>query len=523
MRRSLPLLAIFVALLASLLGACQSTNYCPAPDACHADGVPDSSGACVNAPLPDGSKCNDSNACTSGDSCHAGVCSGLAVTCAATSCQTAASCDPNIGCGAPQNLPDGSACDDHSLCTDDDHCVAGACEGNVVVACSNAGRGPCTRNACNPNTGQCADEVMTGPCTPNLMPTPTFGCPYNDYVALINVGNSNLALLLDSGSTTLAVANANCTSCSGITPLYRLGPNGQYLGTFVSAQYLDQSSWQGRTYSDHVTPLGTTDTVSMRLAAINQQSGFFRLSGCTLGAETVNSYQGIIGLAGVNLAVRGTDSYMDKAANSLPNNAFSTLMCNPNGLIWWGGYDPVSLTDAPNFTPFTSMSTYYEVAVIGVDLGGVSLGDSNDFNPVVVDTGTSVIMLPTDSLQILVNQLGANATFLNNFGSAQNFFQDANCLTAAAGVSATSLDASLPTLDFTFPDGQGGSFTASLKATQSYLQPMATSRGGVAYCPGVAGGTITILGGAGMVGNVFIFDRDNGQLGIGPTQACTEM
>lgn len=109
-------------------------------------------GACVDTVAEDGASCDDGNACTDGDVCTAGVCGGAALDCSDLDGPCSAGvCDPEAGCVA-QPLDDGTTCDDESLCTSNDMCVAGACVGDAVE-CPDAGT--CGTGICDPETGSC--------------------------------------------------------------------------------------------------------------------------------------------------------------------------------------------------------------------------------------------------------------------------------------------------------------------------------------------------------------------------------
>lgn len=128
---------------------------CSPASACRQAGVCDATtGACVDAPLPDGTPCNDGNACTVEDACRSGACAGAAKTCPpAAVCHGAASCNPSTGACEAAAQPDGTACDDGLSCTLDDRCAAGACAGRVPQ-CPDPG--PCQRVTRCGDDGGCA-------------------------------------------------------------------------------------------------------------------------------------------------------------------------------------------------------------------------------------------------------------------------------------------------------------------------------------------------------------------------------
>ena len=140
-------------------GACAGQNpvVCPAPTLCHASACDPASGACMAPPLPDGTACNDGSACTQTDVCQAGTCTGgNPVVCAPPDgCHEIGACDPASGQCTYVPKANGAACDDGNACTQADTCQAGACTAGSPVTC--AAPDACHEaGVCNPASGQCA-------------------------------------------------------------------------------------------------------------------------------------------------------------------------------------------------------------------------------------------------------------------------------------------------------------------------------------------------------------------------------
>ena len=118
--------------------------------------------------LPDGAACSDTSLCTQNDVCQAGVCvGGTPVTCAAVDqCHTAGTCDPATGqCSNPAK-PDGTTCDDGNACTQTDACQVGVCSGSHPVACTASDQ--CHEpGTCDPGTGQCSNPAKADGTTCN--------------------------------------------------------------------------------------------------------------------------------------------------------------------------------------------------------------------------------------------------------------------------------------------------------------------------------------------------------------------
>jgi hypothetical protein len=82
-------------------------------------------GACVEAPIADGTACNDLEPCTTGDTCSAGVCTaGAPVECDDHNQCTTDACAPGKGC---TYTPRNGSCDDGNACSFPDICANGQC------------------------------------------------------------------------------------------------------------------------------------------------------------------------------------------------------------------------------------------------------------------------------------------------------------------------------------------------------------------------------------------------------------
>ena len=158
-------------------GVCEGSNpvVCVAPDSCHAAGpCQPSTGTCPHPALRNGTPCDDGNACTQTDTCNRGVCAGAnPVTCsAADQCHDAGICDPTSGACSNPPKPDGTSCNDGSLCTQTDSCQAGTCTGGNPIVCGASDQ--ChDAGTCDPATGRCSNPAKpegtacndANPCT----------------------------------------------------------------------------------------------------------------------------------------------------------------------------------------------------------------------------------------------------------------------------------------------------------------------------------------------------------------------
>ena len=140
---------------------------CDDDNACTIDVCDGTTGDCVFHNLLDGTSCSDGEPCTENDGCVAGACEGTPKADGA-SCSDGDACTTSDGCvggaceGTPDNGKDGDSCSDGDPCTSDDSCLGGVCEGGGD-ACDD--QNPCTLDACEPvsaSTKACSYTAAPG-------------------------------------------------------------------------------------------------------------------------------------------------------------------------------------------------------------------------------------------------------------------------------------------------------------------------------------------------------------------------
>jgi hypothetical protein len=109
-------------------------------------------GGCSNKQAADGFACDDGSLCTTNDKCTNGQCNGTFTPCVETNpCKSAGTCNPISGCPAPTNN-DGASC-----ITSSNDCPAGKCTGGQCLA--QAGQ------KCEAESGFCGGKNKLGSCT----------------------------------------------------------------------------------------------------------------------------------------------------------------------------------------------------------------------------------------------------------------------------------------------------------------------------------------------------------------------
>jgi len=123
---------------------------------------------CLHQPL-NGIPCDDGNACTTQDACTNGVCAGAPADCNDGNQCTEDGCDTKTGCThKPLN---GTPCDDNNVCTAQDACKNGVCNGKPVTCDDN---NPCTKDFCNVSAGCTHSPINDMPCDDSSL------CTVND-------------------------------------------------------------------------------------------------------------------------------------------------------------------------------------------------------------------------------------------------------------------------------------------------------------------------------------------------------
>jgi hypothetical protein len=212
---------------------------------------------------------------------------------------------------------------------------------------------------------------------------------------------------LDTGSTTIGVAGAACTSCAtvGVSPLYMPGTYAIDQNKTASTQYADGSSWGGEIYQDATGLAHGTPSVALAIVDIKNQTQFF----------VDNTYQGIFGLGAPENAEPNTGAYFDaiKATGEPAVMAFE--LYDTDGTMWLGGFDPTTATAAPSYTPLIAITTnnpFYRIDITGMSIGTTAVGTgAATFQQPTVDTGTTLFYVPTMVERAALNAINGSTGF----------------------------------------------------------------------------------------------------------------
>jgi hypothetical protein len=397
----------------------------------------------------------------------------------------------------------------------------------VVAACGTASSGsgggaPDARDGGPPIADDAgpdaSDDAEAG--AGSLVTIPLTACVPYVFSAEVTLGGSqDFQLILDTGSTTLAVAALGCATCTsaGVESLYVPGPTAVDQKMAATAMYgaIDPSGWSGEIYQDWVGTSSSKEMARVNLVAIGSQSAFL-VGQCGPGPAA-----GVLGFGTSAIETTGTNGFFDDAvaAGKVPD-VFATRMCPGGGTLWLGGYDPAFTTAPPVYAPMTAKG-WYTVGLQSIAVLGTTIPiPTGTYTSTMLDTGSSGSSIPPAAFSALATALAGSPAFTAIFGTDTSTFLSG---TTCVGTSQTKaqLDASLPSLTLTF--GSSPSVTAPAAATESYLLEYEGK-----WCPAIVSrapdsdfaGIAAILGAPMLASNVVVFDRANARVGFAPHTPC---
>jgi hypothetical protein len=337
-----------------------------------------------------------------------------------------------------------------------------------------------------------------------------------DYAGPVTIGGQEFWMIMDTGSTVMAVATPTC--CGDLVSATYQGPmeNSQVSDNYGSGY------WKGLVARGEVSMggIGPFETV---FAGMTEQAHL--VGTCAVNGIQANM-QGILGL-GYPSSSRPKSILDIMCENGMPNG-FAIQLCGyqpvPNkktGMMWLGGYSTKWTTGDMQYAKIVAKSLY-SVNVIGFSVGGQAFtGMSNINSPKsIVDTGTT---------DVIFNSLANYNAFLNGLYNSdivigltsdaqkQSFWYSGTC-------ESVTLNLAHP-LEITLESDTGGVTTIPFP-WRNIFSPCSTGTirflgSAFGYTDGSLG---TILGATLLEGYVVFFDRGApSRIGFAPGQNCTEL
>lgn len=231
-----------------------------------------------------------------------------------------------------------------------------------------------------------------------------------EYFGTISIGSppQNFTVIFDTGSSNLWVPSVYCTSSACRTHA-RFYPSQSNTYSTVGSHFFihyGTGSLSGIIGADQVSVQGLT--------VVSQQFGE---SVAEPGQTFVNAdFDGILGLGYPSLAVGGVTPVFDNmmAQNLVDVPMFSVYMSSdPEGgagsELIFGGYDHSHFSGSLNWVPVTKQG-YWQIALDTIQVGGTVMFCSEGCQA-IVDTGTSLIVGPSEEIKQLQKAIGAEPIY----------------------------------------------------------------------------------------------------------------
>ncbi|KAF9510842.1 hypothetical protein BS47DRAFT_1373240 [Hydnum rufescens UP504] len=220
----------------------------------------------------------------------------------------------------------------------------------------------------------------------------------SQYYADITLGTppQKFSVILDTGSANLWVPSKSCTSMACML-------HSQYESSMSSTSTTGSGSMQGIISNDNLV-VGDITLKGVNFAEATQEPGT---------AFVYGKFDGILGLAFNTIAVNNiVPPFYSMISGGLLDEPIFSFRIGPSeqdgGEVVFGGIDPTHYTGDIEYFP-VSKKGYWEIQLQRVALGNVTLDLKNA--GAAVDTGTSLIMVPTSYAEALNAQIGAQANW----------------------------------------------------------------------------------------------------------------
>ena len=326
-------------------------------------------------------------------------------------------------------------------------------------------------------------------------------------------------VVLDTGSGLAAVVSSLCpaATCLNASPVYTLTSTAIDPDLPLHQSY-GQGSWSGPGYLDTLSLGGIAPVPRVLFGAMITQRDFLPTDNCQMTQVTPTPLQGIVGMGFTTVS-----DYPSYA--TLLGEAFALQLCESGGQLWIGAdsINQTLLTSPLLYAPLASNESerfYYSIAVSGLYLNGTLLATQEtapSFSSAIVDSGTTLNLLPPDVYSAFVDLLESNTAFSSAF---PQLLQDpSGCFPTSS--STATLNDELPRMAWEI-NGQ----TFTLTPVDSYLRQIFVDSE-VYYCLGIGSASSdlepdmdTILGWATLNQFITVYDQPNERVGFASTTSC---
>ncbi|XP_059958712.1 pepsin A-like [Mesoplodon densirostris] len=226
-----------------------------------------------------------------------------------------------------------------------------------------------------------------------------------EYFGTISIGTppQDFTVIFDTGSSNLWVPSTYCTS-SACTNHKRFNP--QKSSTFKGTSQTVSIAYG----TGSMTGILGYDTV--KVAGISDTNQIFGLSETEPGSFLYYApFDGILGLAYPSISSSGATPVFDNIWNQglVSQDLFSVYLSNDDesgSVVQFGGIDSSYYTGTLNWVPVT-FEGYWQITVDSITMYGEPIACSNGCQA-IVDTGTSLLVGPTDAVANIQSYIGAS-------------------------------------------------------------------------------------------------------------------
>lgn len=324
---------------------------------------------------------------------------------------------------------------------------------------------------------------------------------------------------LDTGSTLLAVPSTLCFHCDKNSP-------DPYFNSSLSSSYVDipckSSSCSNKVcyrktgecdflieYADSSYIEGIYAYDTFGLAGLNAQA-MFGLTENNSKDFVAPEEDGIMGLAYNNHEYTCSPNCAPPAIDSIINkynfsNVFTLLFGFREGYMTIGSIDESLYTGEIQYASVIQ-EDFFTIDLLGASVGNSSMFKAPQTKGSIVDSGTSLLYLPTTVYKSIKSYFQTNYCDLPGVCGSKTFFEHMCMLSST---NSSILDG-FPNITIYI-----GEAVISL-SPQQYFFPMETDKHGEAYCfyIGDAQSKDATLGDPLFINNYLIFDRENNRVGF---------
>jgi len=235
------------------------------------------------------------------------------------------------------------------------------------------------------------------------------------YYGSVSVGTppQSFEVVYDTGSSNLWVPKVGCTHCGGRF----FGRKHKYNDLASSTYKPDGADFEIRYGSGSVSGFFSYDSVTLAEDIVVTDQRFAEVQDAAgLGfSYRFSKFDGILGLGFESISVGDAKpvfkSAFDEGLLAAPIFAFYLGDMGP-GELTFGGYDSSKFVgDTITYVNLTA-ATYWEITVDSITAGTY---DSPSNQTAIVDSGTSLIVGPTEEISKIAAAVGATANFLGEY------------------------------------------------------------------------------------------------------------